>query len=488
MNRALQVSLAIIIGQLIASMVRLFGLGAGSTLPGRLARKLRPTILTELSKQVTQDVVAVTGTNGKTTTCGLLAALLSQNKQRVAHNQLGANMLAGITHALVQQSHWNGQLKADWAVLEVDEASLRGVSAEVAIDRLVVTNLFRDQLDRYGELDTTGKMIQAAFPRVAKRIWLNADDPLVAALGREQAGREQPNVLYFGLEGIPTDLHPTTDLPALHDAHAETTVPFPREVTDCPRCGHPLAYSRVIYGHLGHYHCPACKYRRPTPTLSAWVTEMTPQGALLRVQYQAPQQDSIQTLSLYLPLPGLFNVYNLLAALTVPLETSTLNSNTEQALTTEAVQTTLEQYHGVFGRAERRTLRGKPALVLLIKNPVGASEVLSLVARDPNARLLIAINDDYADGRDISWLWDATFEKIPTHKPVMVSGRRAEDMAVRMRYAGFPHEQIVCEPNLSQAIEGSLRQTQPGETLYILPTYTVLLTLRKTLSQFEGPY
>lgn len=449
----LKTTLAIGAGKLTSSLVSALHLGEGTSLPGKVARRIDPDVLRVLGRQIQKETIAVSGTNGKTTTCGLLARFLEEAGHSVAHNQLGANMVPGITAALLKQSSISGQLAVDYGVLEVDEASLTGVASEVAISRIAVTNLFRDQLDRYGELDTTARLIEKGINKSKVNdggcLYLNADDPLVASMG-VNADR----AVYYAVKNVEY-VHPvTTDFP----------VPFPREVTACPRCGSDLYYQTVIYGHLGHYECMSCcGYDRPTPTVVAEHVLVKPEGSDMTLRFKD------ETLNLHLPLPGVFNVYNFLAAAAVADDLGLPHSVFESGL---------KHYHSVFGRAERRTIDGRKVMIFLIKNPVGASEVLKLVGTDPNGRLMIALNDNYADGRDVSWIWDATFENIRTQKPIVVSGVRAADMAVRLKYAGVDENLLQIEPDVHAALCKAVRQTPENETLYVLPTYTALLGLR----------
>ncbi len=460
----LRTCLAINTAKAVSGLVNALHLGAGTSLPGKIARKIDPELLSNLGRQIRETTIAVTGTNGKTTTCGLLAQFLRESNKRVVHNQLGANMVPGITAALLNQSSLIGKLKADVGVLEVDEASLKGITAEVPVHQIVVTNLFRDQLDRYGELDTTARLIREGILKTGLisgqgRLILNADDPIVAGLGKDLP----PDCIeYFGIQQVE---YPNTPLVA--ETASDTAIVFPKETTYCPNCQAGLDYQLSIYGHLGHYTCHHCGYRRPICRVEAEHVFVTPSDSQIRLRVDEQRHE------INLALPGLFNVYNFLAATASFVANHGLPEVIPQALT---------NYTSVFGRAERKVINGKTVMVMLIKNPVGASEVLKLVSGDPNGRLLVALNDQYADGRDVSWIWDAQFELLSAiQKKCIISGLRAEDMAVRLKYAGVPTRLLQVIPDLRQAVQQALHDTQPDEVLYILPTYTALLALRNIL-------
>ena len=402
--------------------------------------------------------VAITGTNGKTTTTRMVDGILRTAGVRAVNNSTGANLVTGVTAALVSDSNLAGRPRSEVGLFEVDEASVPGVASEARLKILAVLNLFRDQLDRYGELAYTGKVIASAFEDLPRdgAVVLNADDPLVASLGRSAA-----NPVYYGV-----------DEPALDTGRLQHIA----DSKDCPVCGTALDYDTVYMGHVGLYDCPECFFGRPKPKYRA-----------SRVRLEGGRGSSfiIHTpdaeLEVEVKLPGVYNVYNALAAATVALEAG---------VGLDDVARGLGEFGGAFGRVERIQAGNKEAFLLLIKNPVGFNEILRTFVTGGEAKnVLIAINDNHADGRDVSWLWDVDFEMLSDAsteghagevEPFMVSGLRAEDMAVRLKYAELPVGPVI--PDREKAIKAALESTPPGETLYVLPTYTAMLEIRKTLS------
>lgn len=448
----MKASLAVMTGKITAGTIRRLGAGLGSNLPGRLARLVSPAILHQLAQQAKLGVLAVTGTNGKSTTSGLLSSILRTAGFTLVHNRQGANLITGITATVVEAASWNGKLNADYCLFEIDEAALPLVAAEVKLSIVLVTNLFRDQLDRFGELDTTAKLIASGIAKNASKAVLNSDDPNVSQLAPESQRA------FFGIESLCT---------SKEVSEAQASRANDRELSYCHRCGADIAYDLFFYGQLGHWRCTQCQFERPTPSVVAKNVCVHPDSSSFDLTI-----DGITT-DVSVSLPGLFNVYNALAAAAAA---------SQLGVSLEAIRQGFKSYKTLFGRSERITLSGKPVLIQLIKNPAGASQALSAVVADEKARVLIAINDNLADGRDISWLWDADFELLSSHQlQIVVAGSRADDMAVRLKYAGLPTQLIKPIAKLDRALDHALASVEAGETLWVLPTYTCLLELQKIL-------
>jgi hypothetical protein len=420
---------------------------AGTSLPGVVALKISSNFLSFLSKYCKKDIVTVTGTNGKTTTSGLLAHILKMSDNTVLHNEKGANMLSGIASSLAV--NYKPFSSFDYAVLESDEAYLTKLYDYLKADYLLVTNLFRDQLDRYGELDTTAKKIQEAVTKNPQlKLFINADDPMLLELGKDNKR------IYFGFDNI-------TYKNSIQESQA------PAEAVYCP-CGSDLFYEKRYYAHIGRYCCPECKKTRPEPDYKGYAVIY---DDCSEIYLKFKQDNQEKELCFKTNLVGLYNAYNALAAISAALELK---------ISPDIIQKGLDTYKSIFGRAEKFNVKGKNVLVQLIKNPTGASEVLRTVNSSTCAKLLIIINDNYADGRDVSWLWDADFEMLKDypHK-IVVSGVRAYDMAVRLKYAGFDASKIEVKNNIKEAFYYCLDSIEQGEQLLVMPTYTALLEMQK---------
>jgi UDP-N-acetylmuramyl tripeptide synthase len=363
-------------------------------------------------------------------------------------------MTWGVATALLEQ-------RGDDGLFEVDEAWLPRVAADLQPRLVVLGNLFRDQLDRYGELEHLADEWAATVARHAGRtaFALNADDPLIADLGRDRELARRPGITYFGIEDA------SQAVPELQHAF---------DAKHCRRCGAPYAYERAFVGHLGHYSCPSCGADRPAPDVAATRIELHGMSGS-RADVRIPGG----SIELRLPLPGLYNVYNALAALT-----AALRLGIPAGLAVEA----LGSMKAVFGRVETLSVDGKDVSILLIKNPAGANEVLRTILLEagtngaPELDLWLALNDRIADGRDISWVWDADFELLAGRiRRVVCAGTRAPEMALRLKYAGIDPDTIEVEPDVGRSLDRAVDAA--GERLFALPTYTALLELRTMLSR-----
>jgi UDP-N-acetylmuramyl tripeptide synthase len=434
----------------IGAASRASGRGGGTTLPGRVLLRLEPEALHRLGRQLDRGTTVISATNGKTTTAGMIAAVLEADGRRPVHNRAGSNMTWGVATALLEQRGREG-------LFEVDEAWLSQVSAQLDPSLMVLGNLFRDQLDRYGEMEALAedwaKTVAARAGRT--RFILNADDPAIADLGRDAAGEPREGIVYFGIEDT------SQALPELQHAF---------DATHCRRCGQPYAYERAFVGHLGHYSCANCGSTRPTPAVAATEIELHGMDGS-RVKLRTPSGE----MRLELPLPGLYNVYNALAAVAAALELG---------VAPERISPALAEMRAAFGRVETIEAAGKQLSILLIKNPVGVNEVLRtllLEAGEGGLDLWIGLNDRIADGRDISWVWDADFELLEgAVRRVVCAGTRAPEMALRLKYAGWPAEAIEVAPEVGPSIDRAL--SSASGRLFALPTYTALLELRKLLA------
>jgi lipid II isoglutaminyl synthase (glutamine-hydrolysing) len=428
---------------------RASGRGGGTTLPGRMLLRLAPDALARLGSDLDPTTI-VSATNGKTTTAGMIAAALEADGRHPIYNRAGSNMTWGVATALLEQRGTEG-------LFEVDEAWLPKVSAQLDPSLLVLGNLFRDQLDRYGEIEAlAGAWSETVAARTGRtRFALNADDPAIADLGRDQDGKARQGVIYFGIEDS------SQALPELQHAF---------DAKHCRRCGHPYAYERAFVGHLGHYSCPHCGATRPLPDVAATAIELHGMSGS-KVTLRTPQGE----MRLQLPLPGLYNVYNALAAVTAALELG---------VPPTTITAALGALRAVFGRVETISVDATQLSILLIKNPAGANEVLRtllLEAGSEKLDLWIGLNDRIADGRDVSWIWDADFELLGQGvRRVICAGTRAPEMALRLKYAGWPEDAIEVAPEIEDSLDRALAAA-PGR-LFALPTYTALLELRKLLS------
>ena len=460
-----RLSSAVAAGKLVGLLSRRLGAGGGTTLPGELAALVDPHVLAKLAERLSRGSVVVTGTNGKTTTSRLISNVLTAAGWRPVHNRAGANLLSGITSALVNRSGLQGRLPADVGLFEVDEAVMPEAVAPLEPRVVVLTNLFRDQLDRYGEVDYLAGLWRKALAGLPSdsTVVLNADDPLVASLGEGIRAR----VVHYGVDD---------------ERVGSSQLEHAADSKVCLACGASYDYSVAYYGHVGKYRCPRCGRGRPTPAVAARRVDLVGvEGASLVVATPAGE------MTLRLSLPGVYNVYNALAA-----TAGCLALGVEPA----AIKSGVERFVAAFGRIERVHVEDKTAFLALVKNPVGFNQVIRTIFGGPAAgnspddaelrNALILINDHFADGTDISWLWDVDFELLRGRVGfVVVGGTRAEDMLVRLKYAGVDTSRLVLAKEPEAALKLGLERTPSRGTLYVLPTYTAMLEVRGVLGKWR---
>ena len=448
---------ALFAGKSASALSRILRRGSGMTISGVIAERLHADLTHDLAAGLSDGAVVITGTNGKTTTSKMLGDMLADGGHRVVRNDTGSNMRPGITSAFVQAaSLWGGSVAGDIAVLEVDEASMPAIIPQVTPRLICVTNLFRDQLDRYGDLDTIGGLIAEALASAPEAtLLLNADDPVVAGLAAYATGP----VRYFGIDDERCG-RPASDRP-IRDAR-------------CPECGSGLEYSRVFYDHLGDWSCPACGLIRPVLDFAARNVELDVASACFRARLGSA---SVQVA---LPTAGLHNVYNALAAAAC---------GTTVGLSAQAAADSIGVFSAAFGRNEELDVDGVPITLLLAKNPTGAEQSLATaLSHETPGALALALNDNAADGTDVSWIWDIDFESLDlSERSVVLSGGRAEDLAVRLKYAGVDPKRLSVSRDPASAVRALARLTPRGARSHVLATYTAMLEIRNAFAPTDDP-
>jgi UDP-N-acetylmuramyl tripeptide synthase len=442
-----RLALEIALARAAGGLSRLAGRGGGTTLPGKLLAKVDPGAISELASRLPLGTALLSATNGKTTSAAMAAEILSP-RFRLAHNGSGSNLVSGVASTLI------GSKGAELGLLEVDEAALPDLARRLSPRALCLGNLFRDQLDRYGELELVAERWRRTVRALQENAVLavNADDPQVGDLAGERRGR----TLTFGLDD---------------PAHARPALQHAADSKYCLRCGHPYAYAAAYVGHLGDYRCSHCGHSRPALDLAARSIEL---NALEGASFDLSTPAGARRVSL--ALPGLYNVYNALAAAALCLALDT---------PLDEIVAGLERSRPAFGRFERIDVGGKDVLLLLIKNPAGANEVIrTLVGGGAPSVALVALNDAIADGRDVSWIWDVDFEPLlGSLQHLVASGDRAAELALRFKYAGLAGSSIEVVPELDRALDRGLELTPAGGELIALPTYTAMLGLRSIVAK-----
>ena len=446
---AAEIALARVAGRLS----RLAGTGGGTTVPGKLLWKLHPGAVDQLAARLPLGSALISATNGKTTTAAMTAEIL-RGRVRLAHNSSGANLVSGVASTLLDAEG------AELGLFEVDEAALPEVAERVRPRAVCLGNLFRDQLDRYGELEHVADGWRAAVRSLPAdaALALNGDDPLVGDLARDRG-----DAVVFGVDD------PANARPSLQHA---------ADSKYCVRCGTPYDYAAAYVGHLGDYRCPACGHARPTLDVVAREIRLRGlDGAGFRLETPAGARD------IRLRVPGLYNVYNALAAAALA---GTLGASLDETAAG------LARFNAAFGRFERIAMGDRTLLMLLIKNPAGANEIVrTLVDGGAPTLAVVALNDAIADGRDVSWIWDVDFEPLLDGlERLVATGERAAELALRFKYGGLEPGAIEVVPSLERALDRGLDLTPAGGELVLLPTYTAMLALRKIVAErgFVRPY
>lgn len=424
--------LLIILGKIISKLIQFFNLGDGSTWPGHLALKTNKRFIQELLKDSEIKIILIAGTNGKTTTSKLIKTALVENNKQVLQNHSGANLLNGIASALLLNTNFLGKLTYDYAIFEVDENALPKLLKELTPEYILLLNLFRDQLDRYGEVNTIISNWKNNFKNLTKNttLVLNADDPQIAYLAK---GTEA-TIKYFGLQ----------DSQFGNDKlqHAADSV-------YCPHCGERLSFDALAFSHLGKWYCKKCGIKRP---------------AIEEIKF-----------AIY-PLPGLYNKYNVIAAITLLRQTG---------LTDQQVNDAFTDFVPAFGRQEIIKYKNKNVQIFLSKNPTSFNQSYTTIQELGGKSLLIALNDRVPDGRDVSWIWDVDLPDLGKFKQILIAGDRVYDMALRMKYElGIMNYESRVEvyEDLKKAVDEGVKRIDDDETLFILPTYSAMLDVRQIIT------
>ena len=432
---ALVNTLLILVGKTISLLSRTFGRGSGSTWPGHIALMLNKNFIKQVLSNSKTKIIYIARTNGKTTTGKMIQAILKENGHTVFQNSAGANLLNGLASSILLHSSILGTLKYDFAVFEVDENVLPHAIEQYQPDYLILLNLFRDQLDRYGEINSIVQKWTLTMKQLNKAtiVILNADDPQIAYLGHEK----KDNIKYFGLDD--------TKLANIQPQHAADSI-------HCPKCHEKLIYARIYYSHIGEWNCPRCQLKRPNLDISDFPI---------------------------FPLAGTYNKYNTLAAVL----TAKLNN-----ISNETIEQSLKGFQPAFGRQEKIVVRGKTVQIYLSKNPTSMNQSLQAIAGLGAKQVLFALNDRVPDGKDVSWIWDVDFEEyINKFENIIVSGERCYDMGLRIKYANSStakNQKLKTIENLDHAIKQAMEQLNNNNNgiLYILPTYSAMLEVRKILT------
>jgi lipid II isoglutaminyl synthase (glutamine-hydrolysing) len=460
-------TLAVAAGKAAGAASRAFGRGGGTSFPGAVARRIDPHVLRKVAAVSNASTVVVTGSNGKTTTCRMLAALAQAGGLRVTQNRTGSNLLQGVISAAVHGADLFGRMDAELLLLEVDEGTVRRVVPDMQPDVFVVTNIFRDQLDRFGELYSMARMLQTVVQSLpsSATVVLNADDPLVASLpegtgSAAAATATAARVVCYGIQDRSTG----RKVPE----HSADTI-------RCVRCQHALTYRAVHLSHLGDYSCPACGGSRPSLDVAVSSIRPSPAGGS-DVTFDTPAGP----MALRVPLAGVHNVYNAAAAVACVTALSL-----PRPLEPAQARLAMDGVRPAFGRLEEIRAGDRQVTLAFVKNPTSYNATLrEVLCRPGRKHVLAAHSNTVVDGEDFAWLWDVDIEAlVPQLGSLIVSGTRAEEVALRFKYAGADPALVRVIPDRTAALQVALTQPQPGEALHIFAGYTPMRELRGVMQR-----
>jgi len=454
--RRARLALAISAGKLAGASGRFFRIGGGTSLPGMIARRIDPDVLKSVIGASKAKKIVITGSNGKTTTARMTAAIADASGQRISQNRSGSNMLQGVTSVAVNFADLLGRLDSDVLLFEVDEGTIPLAVPEIRPDVVVITNIFRDQLDRYGELYSVARALDKMLDELPESatILLNGNDPQVANFGQNTKAKR----LFFGLE--------TT----------EVGTPVPEQAADvirCVRCQEDLLYEVAYMSHLGIYRCPNCGYTLPRLDIAAT-------SVLLAADGEGPSHVKMRTpageIVLDIPLPGVHNVYNAAAA---------IGASLAAGFEVEKIPAALATIRPAFGRLEKIQAGDQTIYLAFVKNPTSFNLILRLVNQHRGQKhLLLAASHTLVDGEDFAWLWDVDIEAMALAiQDAVCSGNKPEELAMRLKYAEVPQDRFSLIYDREQALDAALKNAGPGGTLYIMCTYTPTHELRRIMQK-----
>lgn len=450
MIKSIRLYLAILVGKLIGFLTQAFGSGSGQAAPGLMALKIYPDLIRDLSSQIEKKVI-ITATNGKTTTSEMVASILDENYDKYVRNVSGSNLARGIASALIDASDYWGNIDAKFGVFEVDEAEFANVTTEIKPDVIVLGNIFRDQLDRYGEIDTIAKKWQTTLEKISVKtiLAINADDPSLALIANSFRGDK----IFYGIK--------------THKKINQDEIEHAADAIRCFHCGQVLAYKTRMFSHLGDYYCIGCKKSRPR--LDIWADNIEQKQKYLNFSFY----DNKAIEDFKINILGSYNIYNALAALIV---------GRVWKFNIKDLKLALVKFKPAFGRMEEFRYGKNKFKIILVKNPTGANTAVEILSKVKNKYIISALNDKIADGTDISWIYDVDFEAMGEVDKIVAMGKRKYDLALRLKYAGISENNIKIGDDYWKEIEKAGKK-EIDDYVYILPTYTAMIELRKILEK-----